>query len=405
MTHTTVGTGTANSSTTALAVTINRPVEVGSTLLLSICWEAGAGTAPIISSVVDSAGNTWTTTPDVSVTSDSTVSIAVLRARITSALVPGNTVTVTIGSSRSRWAAQIDCFDDLDSSPLDQTATSTGTDTTLSSGTTSATTAQAELVYAIYGFGQGRTVTGSEGLGMGPKVETSAGSSDRALQTTWYYVSSTGTQSSSVTIDQSGVYAGAIATYKVNIPLPGAPEVPLFSPGIPPDKLATEFNTKIRDPFTFLLKKPVFRARRTTSQTLAAGHQFVSWNQVDEDNYSGWSSSQPTRYTAPVGGYYLITAQVSLSDSVAGADKLTLIPAISRNGDPPYKEGNPGWEGMEPRVPITATHKSVNSAWEVYANRGDYLELDLWYSSESTITATDTALGWQCSIEIVWSSI
>lgn len=406
MTHTTVGTGTVNSSSTSLAVTINRPVAVGSTLLMGLCWEAGAGSTPAISSVVDSAGNTWTTTPDVSVTSGTTVSIAVLRAQITSALIPGNTVTVTIGSGRSRWAAQIDCFDDLALLPLDKTATNATSGSALSTGTTATTTAQAELVYAVYGFAQGRTVTGPEGLGMGPKVETSAGSSDRALQTSWFYVSSTGTQSGSVSIDSSGVYAGAIATYKVDVPLPGIPEMPLFSPGIAPEMLATEFNTKIRDPFTFLLKKPIFRARRTSAQSISSGHQFISWDQIDEDNYAGGSSGQPTRYVAPVSGYYLVTAQVSFAESSSGADKLTMIPSISRNGSPPYGFGSPGWEGIEPRVPLSSGNpKSVNSAWEVYANKGDYLEIDLWFSSEFPVSATSSTPGWQCSIEIVWSSI
>ncbi|WP_141576110.1 hypothetical protein [Actinomadura sp. WMMA1423] len=130
----------------------------------------------------------------------------------------GDTITVTVsGGTRSRWCLQADAFDDVDTSPLDQTQTTGNTapsGTSLSTGST-ATTAQAhELVYAIYGFGSGRTVTIPAGWTGGAKVETSAGSSDRALQVAWQYVNATGAQQGTLTLSSSSTYTAAVATYK-----------------------------------------------------------------------------------------------------------------------------------------------------------------------------------------------
>lgn len=211
----TVATATQNASATSRAITIPSAVPTGRTLLIGCAWESGAGVLPTITSCVDSRSNTYTTTPDVSVNAGTTVSVAVLRGRITTALQAGDTITITLAVARTRWALQVDEFDDLSASPLDQTASNApGSSTSLSTGTTSATTQADELVYAVFGFGSGRTVTLPGGWTGGAKVETSAGSSDRALQVIHKYVTSTGTQQGTLTLSSASTYAGAIATYK-----------------------------------------------------------------------------------------------------------------------------------------------------------------------------------------------
>lgn len=180
------------------------------------------------------------------------------------------------------------------------------------------------------------------------------------------------------------------------------PDVPIFYPGIPPS-IADELNAGIRDPFTNLLGKTIFRARRTTALAVAEStHQYVTWNQIDEDPSTGWSAGTPTRYTAQVDGWYLVVGTVSLSNT--GAANLVLIPAVAVNGASPTGFGAAGWEGPELRVPTggTGEPKICQGTWEVYARAGDYIELDLWYSTESAITAVDITAGQQCRIDIVW---
>lgn len=216
MTHLgTLGTNTASTSVDNLAITLTGGAPVGSTVLVGLAWESAAGTVPTISSAVDSRGNTYTTTPDTSANAGTTVAVAVLRARVTTELLASDTITVTIsGETRSRWAMQADAFDDVDASPLDKTASNTpGSASALSSGVTAATIQAYELVYAVFGFGSGRTVTLDPGWTGGPKVESSAGSGDRGLQVIHKYVSSVGTQEGTISLSSSSTYAGAVATY------------------------------------------------------------------------------------------------------------------------------------------------------------------------------------------------
>lgn len=217
MTHIRSTTKTQSAAATSVAVTLTAAVPTGRTLLIAACWEAAAGTVPTISSVVDSRGNTYAT--DASVVSGTTVAVAIIRCRVTTALLSGDTITITISASRTRWALQVDEFDDVLVSPLDKTATTAGASSTaMVTGTTAATTQASELLYAVYGFGVGRTVTLPGGWSGGPVLESTAGTSDRAVQAAWQYVTATGAQQGTATLSSASTYAGAIATYKTVAP-------------------------------------------------------------------------------------------------------------------------------------------------------------------------------------------
>ncbi|MGI5418649.1 hypothetical protein [Actinomadura luteofluorescens] len=188
---------------------------------------------------------------------------------------------------------------------------------------------------------------------------------------------------------------------------PTAPAVPVFLPGVPVGQDVVDvFNTQIRDPLTALLKPPVFRARRTSALTVAEGTvQALPWNTPDEDPYSGWASGAPTKFVVPDGwsGWWLCTAAVSLFGT--GASGLVVIPSIAVNS------GAAGigvtYEGQEVFVPTStsAAPKLAASSWWVYAAAGDYIELQLWYSTESAITAVDTTAGFECRLELTWDGV
>lgn len=217
MAHIRSTTKTQSAAATSVAVTLTAGVPTGRTLLIAACWEAGVGTVPTISSVVDSRGNTYTT--DASVVSGTTVAVAIIRCRVTTALLSGDTITITISASRSRWALQVDEFDDLIVSPLDKTATTAGASSTaMVTGTTAATTQASELLYAVYGLGVGRAVTLGSGWSGGPVLESTAGTSDRAVQAAWQYTSDAGTKQGTATLSTASTYAGALGTYKTTEP-------------------------------------------------------------------------------------------------------------------------------------------------------------------------------------------
>jgi hypothetical protein len=211
-----VGTGIVNSSSTTGTVTVATAVPAGQTVCGAIAWESAAGSIPTISSVADSRGNTWATDISAGGAGNVTVAVAIFSARIATALQVNDTITVTISAARVRWAMQYDAFDDVLVSPLDKTAhnDNPGSASSLDTGTTAATAQPYELDYAAFGFSAARTATIPAGWDGTAQVNTTAGSSDRALQVTYRYTAATGTQQGTLSLDSAGVYAACIATYK-----------------------------------------------------------------------------------------------------------------------------------------------------------------------------------------------
>jgi hypothetical protein len=247
MTHVaTIGTATAITAVSSLAIPVTAAVPTGRTVIGAVAWESTAGTIPTISSITDSRGNTWTVTPDAAAGGASNVTVAtvIIRARITTALQAGDTVTVTISSgTRTRWVAQLDHFDDVNTSPLDKTAhnDNPGSSTALSTGATTATAQNYELLVAAFAFGlpAARTVTIPGGWSGGAQVATAAGSTNRALQLVWQYSAATGTQQGTITLDAASTYCGAIATYKATSLAPPVGRVSQVKLTIPPPGVAS----------------------------------------------------------------------------------------------------------------------------------------------------------------------
>lgn len=237
MSHIRSFTKVENAATATSTVSVTAAVPTGHTLIGVICWESSAGSVPTITSVTDSRGNTWTTTPDVSVNAATTLAVAIIHARVTTALQAGDTITITIsGGTRSRWCTQIDEFDDVNATtPKDKSASNApGSSAALSSGVTTATAQAYELLYAAFGFGSGRTVTIPAGWSGGAQVVTSAGSTERALQAVWKYATATGTQESTLTLNSASTYGGVISTYKATALEPPVGRVSQVKLTVPP---------------------------------------------------------------------------------------------------------------------------------------------------------------------------
>jgi hypothetical protein len=133
---------------------------------------------------------------------------------VTTALQVGDTITITISASRSKWAIQLDEFDDVNTSPKDATAhNAPGSSASLTTGATATTAQNYELLYAAFGFGTGRTITIPSGWSGGASVETTGGT-DRALQTIWKYQTTAAAETATLTLNTASTYGGALVTYK-----------------------------------------------------------------------------------------------------------------------------------------------------------------------------------------------
>jgi hypothetical protein len=221
MAHISSITKAQSSSASSVTITLTAAVLSGHTLIGGICWEAAAGSVPTISSITDSRGNTWTTTPDDSVLAGTTLAVAIIRARVTTALQIGDTITITISASRSKWAIQLDEFDDVNAStPKDVTAhNAPGSSTSLTTTATATTAQNYELLYAAFGFGTGRTITIPSGWSGGASVETTGGT-DRALQSIWKYQTTAAAETATLTLNTASTYGAVLVTYKATSAAP-----------------------------------------------------------------------------------------------------------------------------------------------------------------------------------------
>lgn len=87
----------------------------------------------------------------------------------------------------------------------------------------------------------------------------------------------------------------------------------------------TDFNTDIRDAFTFLTKKTVFRARQSTVQSIANNSiTALNLQTVTEDTYSGWNSGTFT-YTVQETGLYQISGCYYSNGATTGIGQVYLI--------------------------------------------------------------------------------
>jgi hypothetical protein len=160
-------------------------------------------------------------------TGNNTIAIGIFMSDIlTTALTTSDTITVTVSVSRSRWALQWDAFDDLLSvpAPPDQTAfndnSALAASGTPSSGPTGDLAQNYNLAYGALGFGVGRTITISPPWQGTASVETTAATTNRALQVVYQYTGTNAPVNAQVGIVSSSVYAGAVATFPAQANFP-----------------------------------------------------------------------------------------------------------------------------------------------------------------------------------------
>src|SRR5213595_1125941 len=182
--------GTNSSATTDTTITVTVPaagVATGHSVILTLAMADASGGV----TATDSKGNTYSLAADI--TNASNVRTVILAAHNVTALVSGDTITVTHPSASVR-ALSANEFSGLSpTSALDQTHTATGSSTAPSSGTTAAATSEAaELLLGAMGvagpisdtFTLGASYTAltraGTGIGFRGAASASSGSSSSA---------------------------------------------------------------------------------------------------------------------------------------------------------------------------------------------------------------------------------
>lgn len=192
-------------------------ITSGHALVLSIASLTGTGTGISSFTASDSRSNSYSTgvLRQHSGTTNPANTVAVLYSNITTTLQAGDTITITPNANTSRLAVSVYEFDVT--LTVDQSATNDEADnsTTFMTSTASATTTTAnELVIGAFGLiNAGRTFTLGSGFSEGTKVSTANGSGDRAVVAEYKFVTSTGAQTATGTLNTSGFWEAAVLTF------------------------------------------------------------------------------------------------------------------------------------------------------------------------------------------------
>ena len=235
---TTVSSFTTAANATALPTPAAFTAEIGST------WVSGAGTSTVVtvvgahsghavvmigfegdafgdpgfvSSVVDSRGNTYAQRFDMN--QFLVGRVICFSAPLTTALQDGDTITVTHTSAAQRAVLAFSASS-IRATPADKTATNTASGvTSLSSGTTAATTQADEFLVGGFMvldsvFGEALTPTGGWTQRTAVQLSVGLSGTTRTLFTLHKVVSAIGTQEATATIPSSSSYVGAIVTLK-----------------------------------------------------------------------------------------------------------------------------------------------------------------------------------------------
>src|SRR5438094_8620290 len=141
-----IGTNASATTGTTIAVTVPAAgVATGDSVILTLAMADASGGV----TAIDSKGNTYSLAADI--TNASNVRTVILAAHNVTALVSGDTITVTHPSASVRALIANEFSGLTPTSALDQTHTATGSSTAPSSGASAATTEAAELLLGAMG--------------------------------------------------------------------------------------------------------------------------------------------------------------------------------------------------------------------------------------------------------------
>lgn len=162
---------------------------------------------------------------------------------------------------------------------------------------------------------------------------------------------------------------------------------------------AALWNTQVRDATAFFSAPPAFRAHSEVGQAIS-NNVWTSINlEVEEfDNYGGHSTSTNTsRYTCQLAGYYLITACAAFSGAVNTTN--TRATRIQLNGTTSLHGS------FTKSLAANGTASSaLHSACIAYMNVGDYVEVQGNQDSGVTINTSATAGDVTSSLTVLWVS-
>lgn len=299
---------------TSLTVSVTSSVAVNNTVIVAAVLYAYSGPYAGTATVSDSAGNTYTDDADVSQSGSTGERTVVFSAPVTSALSPGDTITITFsGGGYYANASAFAVSGLVAASRVDQSATATGTSGSPSSGNTANTTQADELLIGAIGVNDGASTasfTAGAGYTALPGDVSSAG---LAIFPEYQVVSATGAYSAGGTL--GGVYTGwaaAIVTYKA------LPSSPITTASTATATAAGQTRIAVSMPYT---GDDNANNTYTVEYKFSSGSSWTTWVTNAAHSVSPYTT---TITGLTPGGSYDVRATYNDPDGVTGANPQTI---------------------------------------------------------------------------------
>jgi len=208
-----IGADALSSSTFSVTVPSGGSTVVGRHLVVAYLF-SGAGSDKV-TSISDTRGNAYTINAVKGNSGTSGLMAVVASAKVSTALVAGDRVTVTQNVASTYHAMQVYEFDNFDpTSWVDKTATGNASGTQVSTAPTSTTAQSNETLFAAAGFGDTTaTLTSAPGWSDSAKIEAT-GSKHKSVAVAVKDVAATGAYSYSGTLSASEQWVAVLVTFR-----------------------------------------------------------------------------------------------------------------------------------------------------------------------------------------------
>jgi PKD repeat protein len=317
-----VGANAVSSSTFSLSVPAGVSTGVGRHLVVAYLF-SGSGTDKV-TSIADSRGNSYVVNAVRANAGTTGLMAVVASAKVTTALVAGDSITVTQNVASTYHAMQVYEFDNFAATSwVDKTATGSASGTAVSTAATATTTAANETLFAAVGFGDTTaTLTSASDWSDAAKVEAS-GAKRKSLAVAAKDVAATGAYAYGGTLSASEQWVAALVSFKTVATSP-APTAPTASFSATPTSGAPPLAVQFTD-------------TSTGSPT--------SWAWSFGDGTSSAVQNPSHTYTAAGTYTVTLTASNSIGNDTVTRTGLISVSSSTGNGNVGYPDGSTSGAG------------------------------------------------------------
>jgi hypothetical protein len=166
--------------------------------------------------------------------------------------------------------------------------------------------------------------------------------------------------------------------------LPSPPVPAVVAPGLP--ITGGLWNAQVGAATAWALGHPFAALRQLTAQSIPSGAwTAIAWDTVDTDAFAGWSSAHPTRWFAPVSGWYQVRGTVDFSTTATGTTFRSVAIQVS---------GTARMAKVQTlSIPNSDVALTTSATTSMLVDAGDYVELMAYQAFGANLTMVNNIDG------------